>query len=126
MHCVWCRWALSELANSLRPQDRMKMQAKNYETLQEIASNFQKRALLTLSIQQQPVPLAYFHLLKLMLVFVNALISCGSSFLTPLGATWLPAHPTFHCAIRCHSVPFVAILCHVAGTPLSASSKTSS
>ena len=57
MHCVWCRWALSELANSLRPQDRMKMQAKNYETLQEIASNFQKRALLTLSIQQQPVPL---------------------------------------------------------------------
>ena len=65
------KWALSELANSLRPEDRMKLQAKNYETLQEIASNFQKRALLTLSIQQQPVPLAYFHLLKLMLVAVN-------------------------------------------------------
>jgi len=53
----------------------MKLQAKNYETLQEIASNFQKRALLMLSVQQQPVPLAYFHLLKLMLVFVNMLIS---------------------------------------------------
>jgi len=69
------KWALSELAGSLRPQDRMKLQAKNYETLQEIASNFQKRALLMLSVQQQPVPLAYFHLLKLMLVFVNMLIS---------------------------------------------------
>lgn len=69
------KWALAELAASLRPEDRMKLQAKNYETLQEIASSFQKRALLTLSIQQQPVPLAYFHLLKLMLTFVNALIS---------------------------------------------------
>jgi len=69
------KWALSELATSLRPEDRMKNQSRNYEALQEIAASFQKKALKMLSLQGQPVPLAYFHLLKLMLVFVNALIS---------------------------------------------------
>ena len=53
----------------------MKNQARNYEALQEIASSFQHKALMMLSLQGQPVLLAYFHLLKLMLVFVNGLIS---------------------------------------------------
>ena len=50
-------------------------QARNYEAMQQIAADFQQRSLMMVSLLQQPVPLAYYQILKLMQVAVNLLIS---------------------------------------------------
>ena len=42
--------------------------ARNYEAMQQIAADFQARALMMVTLLQQPVPLAYYHILKLMQV----------------------------------------------------------
>lgn len=43
--------------------------------MQEIAANFNKTAVLIVTLMQQPVPFVYFHILKLMMLVVNSLIA---------------------------------------------------
>lgn len=69
------KWALAELRADCKPEDRMTNQAKNYEALQDIAINFNKRSMLIVMLLQQPVPYVYFHVLKLMMLIVNSLIA---------------------------------------------------
>jgi len=69
------KWALDDLVQDCRPETRMMNSARNYEAMQQIAADFQARALMMVTLLQQPVPLAYYHILKLMQVLVNLLIS---------------------------------------------------
>jgi len=69
------KWALTELRDLCKPEDRTKNQAKNYEAMQEIAANFNKTAVVMVCKMQQPVPFVYFHVLKLMMMMVNGLIA---------------------------------------------------
>ena len=88
------KWALDDLQLDCRPSDRMVTSARNYEAMQQIAAEFQSRALQMVTLLQQPVPLAYYHILKLMQVgyptarrtprsqtpvLTRSLIRCGSS-----------------------------------------------
>ena len=70
------KWALNELRSMCEAdhKDRMAFMSRNYESLQTIASDFNKTAVRIVTIMQQPVPFVYFHLLKLMMVVVNMLI----------------------------------------------------
>ena len=65
------KWALNELRMLCKPEDRTKNQAKNYEAMQEIASSFNRTAVVIVTKMQQPVPFVYFHVLKLMMIMVN-------------------------------------------------------
>ena len=69
------KWALVELREMCAPENRMVNTARNYEALQDIAVEFNKVALLMVTQMQQPVPFVYFHVLKLMVILVGALIS---------------------------------------------------
>ena len=70
------KWALVELRELCAPENRMVNQARNYESLQDIAMDFNKLALLIVTQMQQPVPFVYFHILKFMMVAINSLVSC--------------------------------------------------
>ena len=69
------KWALAAARQECKPDNRMDTSAKNYEALQEIAQNFTKRAMQVALLLQQPVPFAYFHSLKLMMIMVELLMS---------------------------------------------------
>ena len=43
--------------------------------------DFNKHAILMVTQMQQPVPFVYFHVLKLMMVLINGLVSCASTSL---------------------------------------------
>ena len=75
------KWALYELRDLCAPENRMVNQARNYESLQDIAMDFNKHAILMVTQMQQPVPFVYFHVLKLMMVLINGLVSCASTSL---------------------------------------------
>ena len=47
----------------------------------DIAMDFNKHAILMVTQMQQPVPFVYFHVLKLMMVLINGLVSCASTSL---------------------------------------------
>jgi predicted membrane chloride channel (bestrophin family) len=66
---------MNELRALCQPEDRTKNQAKNYESIQECAEKFNATAVRIVTLMQQPVPFVYFHILKLMMVLVNCLIS---------------------------------------------------
>lgn len=69
------KWALDDLQLDCRPANRMETQSRNYEAMQSIAAGFQERALLMVNLLQQPTPLAYYHILKVMQVVVGLIIS---------------------------------------------------
>ena len=69
------KWALDDLQLDCRPANRMETQSRNYEAMQAIAAGFQERALLMVNLLQQPTPLAYYHILKVMQVVVGLIIS---------------------------------------------------
>ena len=76
MKCqVPLKWAMGELRDLCKPEDRTKNQAKNYEAMQDICANFNKTAVLIVTTMQQPVPFVYFHVLKLMMLVVLSLVA---------------------------------------------------
>ena len=79
--------------------------ARNYEAMQQIAADFQARALMMVTLLQQPVPLAYYHILKLMQVSTPPQSVASSRLPPPLGIEkslqdiWLRS-PGMTCAPR--------------------------
>jgi predicted membrane chloride channel (bestrophin family) len=69
------KWALNELRQVCKPEDRTQNQARNYEAMCDIAAQFNKTAVLIVTLMQQPVPFVYFHVLKSMMIVVNSLIA---------------------------------------------------
>ena len=69
------KWALLAMKDSMDFKSRGDLTSKYYDNLEELTCEFQSRCYSIILVLQQPVPFAYFHVLKLQMLIVLSLVA---------------------------------------------------
>jgi len=68
------KWALDDLRESLAFKDRYDLASESFEKFEDLVVEFQRRCTRIVKLLEQPVPLAYFHVLIAQMVIVQVLV----------------------------------------------------
>ena len=68
------KWALNTLKRAMVFNDRDDLMSQYNQEFEQLAVAFQKKCITIIMIIQQPVPFAYFHILKVQMLLVLVLI----------------------------------------------------
>lgn len=80
------KWALLTIKSNMNFATRDDLHSKYYDTLEDLACEFQSRCYTVILLLQQPVPFAYFHVLKLQMLVVLLLL--GYSLVNVFEGHW--------------------------------------